>query len=53
VPFSEAGVPSLALLDAESPLLHTADDTTERLDADSLAKTGFLILYFIATTTMQ
>jgi Zn-dependent M28 family amino/carboxypeptidase len=53
VPFSEAGVPSLALLDAESPFLHTADDTTERLDADSLAKTGFLILYFIATTTMQ
>ena len=54
VPFSEAGVPSLALLDAESPFLHTADDTTERLDADSLSKTGFLILYFVATTiTMQ
>ena len=54
VPFSEAGVPSLTLLDAESPFLHTADDTTERLDADSLAKTGFLILYFVATAiTMQ
>jgi glutaminyl-peptide cyclotransferase len=49
VPFSEAGVPSLSLLDAESPFLHTADDTTERLDADSLAKTGNLILYFVAT----
>ena len=54
VPFSEAGVPSLTLLDAESPFLHTADDTTGRLDADSLAKTGFLILYFVATAiTMQ
>jgi glutaminyl-peptide cyclotransferase len=50
VPFSEAGVPSVTLLDAESPFLHTADDTTERLDADSLAKTGSLILYFVATT---
>ena len=50
VPFSEAGVPSVTLLDAESPFLHTADDTTERLDADSLAKTGNLILYFVAAT---
>jgi glutaminyl-peptide cyclotransferase len=54
VPFLEAGVPSITLLDAESPFLHTADDTMERLDADSLAKTGILILYFVATTiTMQ
>jgi hypothetical protein len=50
VPFSEAGVPSVTLLDAESPFLHTADDTTERLEADSLAKTGNLILYFVAAT---
>ena len=48
VPFAQAGIPSISLLDAESPFLHTADDTPERLDADSLAKTGKLILYFVA-----
>ena len=49
VPFAQAGIPSIALLDAESPFLHTADDTADRLDADSLAKTGNLILYFVAS----
>jgi glutaminyl-peptide cyclotransferase len=51
VPFAQAGIPSITLLDAESPFLNTADDTVERLDADSLAKVGNLILYFVATTT--
>lgn len=51
VPFAQAGIPSTTLLDAESPFLNTADDTVERLDADSLGKTGNLILYFVATTT--
>jgi glutaminyl-peptide cyclotransferase len=51
VPFAQASIPSIALLDAESPFLNTADDTVERLDATSLAKIGNLILYFVATTT--
>ena len=33
VPFQQANVPALALLDAESPYLHTADDNVDRLDA--------------------
>jgi hypothetical protein len=53
VPFAEAGVPSIALLDAESPFLNTADDIAERLNAGSLAKIGNLILYFAATTAVQ
>jgi glutaminyl-peptide cyclotransferase len=48
IPFAQAGIPSIALLDAEFPFLDTADDTVDRLDANSLAKTGKLILYFIA-----
>jgi glutaminyl-peptide cyclotransferase len=48
VPFTQAGIPSIALLDADSPFLHTADDTSDRLDGDSLGKTGNLILYFVA-----
>ena len=51
VPFAQAGIPSIALLNADSPFLYTADDTADRLDGDSLAKTGNLILYFIANET--
>jgi glutaminyl-peptide cyclotransferase len=48
VPFAQAGIPSIALRDADSPFLNTADDTPDRLDGDSLTKTGSLILYFAA-----
>jgi glutaminyl-peptide cyclotransferase len=51
VPFTQAGIPSIALLNADSPFLYTADDTADRLDGDSLAKAGNLILYFIANET--
>jgi peptidase M28-like protein len=46
VPFAQAGIPSIVLLDADSPLLNTADDTADRLDESALAKAGALILYF-------
>jgi glutaminyl-peptide cyclotransferase len=49
VPFAQAGIPSIALRDADSPFLNTADDTSDRLDGDSLTQTGSLILYFAAT----
>jgi glutaminyl-peptide cyclotransferase len=52
VPFAQAGIPSIALLDADSPFLNTADDTADRLDGDSLAKTGTLILYLVASETV-
>ena len=50
MPFLQAGIPSVALLEADSLILNTADDTLERLSIDSLAKTGKMILYFVATT---
>jgi glutaminyl-peptide cyclotransferase len=53
VPFSQAGVPSIALLDVDSPFLNTADDTADRLDVNSLVKTGSLILYFVATERVR
>jgi Peptidase family M28 len=53
MPFLQAGIPSVALLEADSPILNTADDTVERLNIDSLAKTGKTILYFVAATTTQ
>jgi glutaminyl-peptide cyclotransferase len=50
MPFLQAGIPSVALLEADSQVLNTADDSSERLSADSLAKTGKMVLYFVATT---
>jgi glutaminyl-peptide cyclotransferase len=51
VPFAQAGIPSITLLDADAPFLKTADDSVDRLSGDSLAKTGCLILYYLATET--
>ena len=51
VPFAQAGIPSITLLDADAPFLKTADDTVDRLSGDSLAKTGCLILYYLASET--
>jgi len=48
VPFEQAGIPTLALFEADAPQLNTADDTPERLGADALARTGKLVLYFLA-----
>jgi len=52
VPFAQAGIPSIALLDADSPFLNTADDTADRLNGNSLAKTGSLVLYFVASESV-
>jgi glutaminyl-peptide cyclotransferase len=49
IPFQQANVPAIALLDAEAPYLHTVDDSAEQLDAGSLAKVGQLVLYFLST----
>lgn len=48
-PFQQAGIPALALLDAESPYIDTADDKPERLAASSLGQTGSLLLYFLCS----
>ena len=49
VPFQQAGVPAMAFLDADSQLLNTADDTSERLNPTALAKLGSLITCFLTT----
>ncbi len=51
VPFTQANLPALALLDAEAAYVHTADDTLDRLDPASLAKVGQLVLYFLSVET--
>ncbi len=49
VPFSQARIPALALLDPDSPVLETADDGPDRLSAVSLAQSGKLVLYYLAS----
>ncbi|MBV9999683.1 MAG: M28 family peptidase [Verrucomicrobia bacterium] len=48
VPFQQANIPAIALLDTESPYLHTADDNLDRVDPASLAKVGQLVLYVLS-----
>jgi hypothetical protein len=48
VPFALAGIPAIALLEANAPQLNTADDLPERLSPGSLARAGQLVLYFLA-----
>jgi Peptidase family M28 len=48
VPFQEAGIPAIALFDANSAILNTADDTGDHLGAEALAKAGYLVLYILS-----
>ena len=48
VPFQEAGIPALALFDANSPILNTADDTGDHLGSEALAQAGYLVLYMLS-----
>jgi glutaminyl-peptide cyclotransferase len=48
VPFREAGIPAIALFDANSPILNTADDTGDHLGSEALAKAGYLVLYILS-----
>jgi Zn-dependent M28 family amino/carboxypeptidase len=48
VPFENAGVPAIALLDANAIYLNTADDDASRLSPDALAEAGQLVLYFLS-----
>jgi glutaminyl-peptide cyclotransferase len=48
VPFQNAGIPAIALLDLNAPYLNTADDDASRLSRDALAQAGQLVLYFLS-----
>jgi hypothetical protein len=48
VPFQEAGIPAIALFDADSAILNTADDTGDHLGSEALAKAGHLVLYILS-----
>jgi hypothetical protein len=48
VPFQEAGIPAIALLDGNSLILQTADDTADHLGSEALAKAGYLVLYMLS-----
>jgi glutaminyl-peptide cyclotransferase len=48
VPFQNAGIAAIALLDPDAAYLHTADDDASRLSRDAFAQAGQLVLYFLS-----
>ncbi|MCB0077719.1 MAG: M28 family peptidase [Anaerolineales bacterium] len=47
LPFLEAGIPAVDLIDFDYPYWHTVDDTCDKLSADSLQKVGDVVELWI------
>jgi glutaminyl-peptide cyclotransferase len=53
VPFQNAGVPAIALLDPDAAYLNSADDNANRLSRDALEQAGQLVLYFLSEQSLS
>jgi Peptidase family M28 len=51
VPFSNANIPSIALLEPDVAYLNSADDNASRLSRDAVAQAGQLVLHFLDEQT--
>jgi hypothetical protein len=51
VPFSNASIPSIALLEPDARYLNSADDNASRLSRDAFAQAGQLVLHFLDEQT--
>ena len=47
IPFIEAGIPAVDIIDFDYPYWHTTADTIDKISADSLAIVGSTILFWI------
>jgi glutaminyl-peptide cyclotransferase len=47
-PFNAVGIPTIDLIDFDYPPWHTADDTMDKLSAESLQTVGAVTLYYLA-----
>lgn len=48
IPFLDAGIPSVNLIDLDYPPWHTDEDTPDKVSADSMEKVGRLVLALLA-----
>jgi Zn-dependent M28 family amino/carboxypeptidase len=47
IPFVEAGIPAVLIIDFDYPFWHTTADTIDKISADSLSIVGSTILYWV------
>jgi peptidase M28-like protein len=48
VPLNAAGIPTIDIIDFDYPWWHTADDTTDKISAQSLQIVGSVALYYVS-----
>ncbi len=52
-PLNAAGIPTIDLIDFDFPAWHTADDTMDKLSAESLRVVGAVALYYLAEIALK
>lgn len=52
-PLNQAGIPTIDLIDFDYPPWHTAEDTIDKLSADSLRIVGAVTLRYLTQAALQ
>jgi glutaminyl-peptide cyclotransferase len=52
-PLNRVGIPTIDLIDFDYPPWHTADDTIDKLSAESLEKVGRVALYYLSEFALK
>ena len=52
-PLNVAGIPTIDIIDFDYPWWHTADDTLDKISANSLQITGSVALYYLSEFALK
>lgn len=52
-PLNQIGIPTIDLIDFDFPWWHTADDTVDKLSAESLGKVGSVAIYYLSEFALK
>ena len=52
-PLNAAGIPTIDLIDFDFPPWHTADDTMDKISAESLQTVGAVTLYYLSQFALK
>jgi len=52
-PLNRIGIPAIDLIDFDFPWWHTADDTIDKVSAESLSKVGRVGLYYLSEFALK
>jgi hypothetical protein len=53
VPLNRIGIPTLDIIDFDYPWWHTADDTMDKISAQSLQTVGAVALYYLSESALK